>query len=179
MIGLPRPDANGGKGDVCLNARSWLNNHQNERSSFSSGVTLAGLRSLPRHYEKSGLDPNLPLPDDIHIFYWIYPYATSVTIREFGMFAPGATFEQAAVYQSLKYYPVAYLCSSQPEYAGLPALSQYRDANLDAEIEIPIDLKRVEDPYWPEAPNDKDNKIFFAGQSAAAAVHARPRRVET
>jgi len=56
MIGLPRPDANGGKGDVCLNARSWLNNHQNERSSFSSGVTLAGLRSLPRHYEKSGLE---------------------------------------------------------------------------------------------------------------------------
>jgi hypothetical protein len=61
MIGLPRPDANGGKGDVCLNARSWLNNHQNERSSFSSGVTLAGLRSLPRHYEKSGLAAGVAL----------------------------------------------------------------------------------------------------------------------
>lgn len=132
-----------------------------------------------RSARKYVLDPNLPLPDDIHIFYWIYPYATSVTIREFGMFAHGATLEQAAVYQSLKYYPVAYLCSSQPDYAGLPALSQYRDADLDDEIEIPVDLKRLEDPYWPEAPNDKDNKIFFAGQSAAAAVHARPRRVET
>jgi len=125
------------------------------------------------------LDPSTPLPEDIHIFYWVYPYATSVTIRDFGMFVPRGTFEKPAVFQLLKYYPVAYLCSTQPAYAGLPALSWYRDAGLDTEIEIPIDLKRVADPYWPEAPNDEDNNVFFGGQSAAAAVHARPRSIKT
>jgi hypothetical protein len=121
------------------------------------------------------LDPNMLLPEDIHIFYWVYPYATSVTIRDFGMFVPRGTFEQPAVFQLLKYYPVAYLCSTQPEYAGLTALSWYRHAELDREIDIPINLKRVEDPYWPEAPSDEDNNVFFGGQSAATAVHARPR----
>jgi hypothetical protein len=121
------------------------------------------------------LDPNKPLPENIHIFYWVYPYATSVAIRDFGMFVPRGTFKEPAVFQLLKYYPVSYLCSTKPEYAGLPALSWYRDAELDFEIEIPIDLERVEDPYWPEAPDDNDNNVFFGGQSAAAAAHARPR----
>jgi hypothetical protein len=121
------------------------------------------------------LDPNKPLPEEIHVFYWVYPYATSVAIRDFGMFVPRGTFNEPAVFQLLKYYPIAYLCSTKPEYAGLPALSWYRGAELDSEVEISLNLKRVEDPYWPEAPDDEDNNVFFGGRSAVAAVHARPR----
>jgi hypothetical protein len=133
--------------------------------------TINGFATSIGRYLKS----DIALPEEIHIFYWIYPYGTSVVIRDFGMFVPRGTFNELAIFQLLKYYPVAYLCSTKPEYAGLPALSWYRDAELDFEIEIPINLKRVEGPYWPEAPNDEDNNVFFGGQSAAAAVHSRPR----
>lgn len=68
-------------------------------------------------------EPKMPIQEDIHIFYWVYLYATSVAIRDFSMFVPRGTFNEPAIFQLLKYYPVAYLCRNKPEYAGFPALS--------------------------------------------------------
>lgn len=121
------------------------------------------------------LDKDAKLPDDINIFYWVYPYTSSVAIRDFAMFTPRGTFNEPAVFQTLKYYPVAYLLCDKSEYANLDTLSQFRGCDLDDEVEIPINLRRVENPYWPEAPSDEDNNIFFGGQSAMNAIHARRR----
>lgn len=121
------------------------------------------------------LDIDAKLPESINVFYWAYPHHCSVTIRDFGMFTPRGTFNEASVFQTLKYFPIAYLCSNKPEYANLDCLSWYRDADIDQEVEIPINLKRVEHPYWPEAPSDEDNNVFFGGQSASNAVHAVPK----
>jgi hypothetical protein len=55
------------------------------------------------------LDASAPLPEAIHVFYWLYPYDCSVTIRDFGMFTPRGTFNEPAVFQTLKYFPLAYL----------------------------------------------------------------------
>jgi len=122
------------------------------------------------------LDIHQPLPNSISIFYWVYPYDISIAIRDFGMFVPRCTFNEPAIFQTLKYFPIAFLCCDKTEYAGLTALSWYRNAHLDDEFEIPIDLARVEHPYWPEAPSDEDRNVFFGGQSAANAIRARPRR---
>lgn len=122
------------------------------------------------------LDIDATLPPQINIFYWPYPHDCSITIRDFGMFTPRGSFNEPAIFQTMKYFPIAYLCCDKPEYAGLQCLSWYRDAGIDDEIEIPIDLKRVEHPYWPEAPSDEDNNVFFGGQSASNSVHATPKR---
>ena len=121
------------------------------------------------------LDVDATLPEDINVFYWIYPYDCSTTIRDFGMFTPRGTFQEAAIFQTMKYFPIAYLCCDKPEYADLENLSQYREAGLDEEIEIPINLQRVEHPYWPEAPSDDPKNVFFGGRSASNAVHAKPK----
>lgn len=121
------------------------------------------------------LDETAKLPEDINVFYWVYPYNCSVTIRDFAMFTPRGTFNEPAVFQTLKYYPVAYLLTDKAEYANLNSLSQFRNCELDEEIDIPIDLTRTEDPYWPEAPSDENNNVFFGGQSAMNAIHARRR----
>ena len=123
------------------------------------------------------LDANATLPDGINIFYWAYPYDGSITIRDFGMFTPRGTFRHPSVFQTMKYFPVAYLCSSITEYDGLLSLNEYRDAGLDDEVEIPIDLTRLESPFWPEAPSDEDNNVFFGGESAANSVRAIPKRM--
>jgi hypothetical protein len=119
------------------------------------------------------LDKNAPLPADINMFYWIYPYDLSITIRDFAMFTPRGTYNQPTVFQTLKYFPIAYLCCDKQQYAQLPDLSQFRNYALDDEAEIQIPLARIEDPYWPEAPSE--NNVLFGGQSAAQAVFARPR----
>lgn len=121
------------------------------------------------------LDKSAEFPEDLSLFYWIYPHDCSVTIRDFGMFVPRGTFQKPTIFQTLKYFPLAYLCCSEPEYANLPKLSDYRGAGLDEEIEIKINLKRVEHPYWPEAPSDKENNVLFMGQSGAGSVHAIPK----
>lgn len=121
------------------------------------------------------LDENATLPNEIHVFYWPYPYQCSVAIREFGLFAPRGTFDEPAIFQTLKYFPVAYLCTEKSEYAGLDSFTHYRRCKIDDVVDLPINLSRIEHAYWPESPNDDDNKIFFGGQSAASATHARPR----
>ena len=121
------------------------------------------------------LDIDATLPDDINIFYWVYPHNCSVTIRDFGMFTPRGTFNEPAIFQVMKYFPIAYLCCDKSEYADLHNLSWYREAGIDDEIEIPLNLRRVEDPYWPEAPSDVENNIFFGGESASQSIHATPK----
>lgn len=122
------------------------------------------------------LDISATLPEGINIFYWMYLHDCSITIRDFVMFTPRGTFQEPAIFQTLKYFPVAYLCCDKPEYASLDCLSWYREAGIDDEIEIPIDLRRVEHSCWPETPSDEDNNVFFGGQSASNSVHATPRR---
>ncbi|MCC5982710.1 MAG: hypothetical protein JJU26_13435 [Oceanicaulis sp.] len=121
------------------------------------------------------LDLEADFPDGIGFFYWTYPYDTSICIREFVMFTPRGTYDAPAVFQLLKYAPVAYLCSTAEDYADLPKLTSFRGAALDDEVELQIDLERVERPYWPEAPSDKDGNVFFGGESATGGIHAKPR----
>lgn len=121
------------------------------------------------------LDENARLPKTVNIFYWPYPYNTSMVIRDFAMFVPRGTFDKPAVFQAMKFFPVAYLVCEKPTYASLYKLTEFSEAGLDEEVEIPIMLSRLEHPYWPEAPDDKDNNVFFGGQSAVDAIIARPR----
>jgi len=122
------------------------------------------------------LDADAKLPDDINIFYWMYPHSCSITIRDFMLFTPRGTFNKPAFFQTLKYFPVAYLISEIAEYDGLNTISKYRNCGLDDEVEIPIKLTRMEDPYWPEQPDDDDNNVFFGGESAMNAIHAKRRQ---
>lgn len=121
------------------------------------------------------LDLKAPLPHDINVFYWLYPFNKTIVIRDFAMFTPRGTFQDPAVFQTLKYYPVGYLCSTAKKYADLESLSQYGNCGLDDEITIPIRLNLVHEYHWPEAPSDADSNVFFGGQSAMKGVHATPQ----
>jgi hypothetical protein len=122
------------------------------------------------------LDPTAKLPDDITVFYWVYPYDETVVMRDFAMFTPRGTFKQPAVFQLLKSFPVAFLCSTASTYDGLDRLSLFRRCELDEEVEIPVRLLPAREPHWPETPTDRDNSIIFGGSSAMQGFHARPRR---
>ena len=121
------------------------------------------------------LEPDMPLPEEINFFYWVYPYRNQRVLREFAKCTLFGDSHSLEVMQLLKYFPIAYLCSYSREYKNLPTLSQYRNATLDEEFEVPIILSRIEGPDWPEAIQG-GNEYQFLGQSASEAVNVSPRK---
>ncbi len=122
------------------------------------------------------LDERKAVPQDIYIFYWLYPYRYSMTIRDLVMPARRGDRSQAGGFHVLKYFPVAYLVSQNvPEYEGLYELTKYRNLSIDEEIEIPIQLNRVEHPRWPEIVDD--GNILLLTKSTKNGIVAQPRIV--
>ena len=120
------------------------------------------------------LDKNATLPDEVHIFYWVFPYNNFVNMRDFVMFTPRGLYKDPAMFQTLKYFPIAYMCTEASEYDGLPSLSKFRHYGLDAEVAIPVDFTLTKPRDWPEAPTD-DGNVIFGGQSAMRSLHATPK----
>lgn len=118
-------------------------------------------------------DDKKAVPDDISIFYWIYPYYQTIVIRDFMMPSRRGSFNEFGFYQTLKYFPIAYLVSDKPKYEGLFELTKYRSLNIDDEMEIPIQLNRIEQANWPEIVDDKN--LFFGGQGTANSIIAKPK----
>jgi len=118
-------------------------------------------------------DVNEEIPKKIHIFYWVYPYDCTIILRDFGMPSVRGNFKDIGFYQTLKSFPVAYLVSDKPRYENLLELTKYRSYGIDDEIEIPIQLNRVEHHYWPEI-IDRGN-LLFGGQSLTGSITALPK----
>ena len=120
------------------------------------------------------LNEKEPLPTDINLFYWMYPYYDLVHVRrDFVMFWPRGTFKTPVVFQTLKYFPVAYLVCDKPQYASLNSLSRYRHAEIDDLVEIPIELDSGRDEDWPDAPSEHENNVVLVGNSGLKGIEAR------
>jgi hypothetical protein len=119
-------------------------------------------------------DSEAPVPEEINIFYWIYPYPVQVILRDVGMPSKRGDFSAYMFCHLLKYFPVAFLVSTAKEYEGLLELTKYRYAGPDDIVNLPIILRNVPNQHWPEAP-DKGN-ILFGGQAMASSVIGSPRK---
>ena len=120
------------------------------------------------------LDEKSVIPDNIYIFYWVYPYNCAIILRDFVMPSVRGNFKNFGFFQTIKYFPIAYLISNKPKYEDLIELTKYRSVDIDEEIDLPIDLSRIEHHYWPEMLDEKN--ILFGGQTASNSVIALPKR---
>ncbi len=118
-------------------------------------------------------DVNEKLPDDLHVFYWIYPFDKTVIIRDISMPAIRGNFKKYGYFQIIKYFPLAYLIGNVPRYEGLYELTIYKDININEELEIPIRLDTIKHHEWPEIV-DNHNILFF-GESGLNSVFAKPK----
>ena len=119
-------------------------------------------------------DPSLPVPDDLHIFYWIYPYPTQVVLRDVAMPKKRGDFSEFQFCHVLKYFPIAFLVSDADAYEGLPELTRHRGAEPDDVVSLTIPLRDAPDHLWPEAP-DKGN-VLMGGQAMESSVFGSPRK---
>jgi hypothetical protein len=119
------------------------------------------------------LNENYPFPDNVKIYYWIYPYNKIVIVRDIAYHNLKFSEKKAAYLNLIKFFPIAYLITDKPSnyWNGLHELTAYKDLPPDKEIEIPIDFQSFKHPDWPEG--DKDAGIA-GGRSIQSSIYAKP-----
>lgn len=120
------------------------------------------------------LDPTVPIPDWIHVFYWLHPHRAVEVVRDIGMPAVRGRLwgGQFAMFSILKFYPIGFLVTDAPNYAWLPTLDEFRasPADLEAVISLPVDI--VAPSTWPNSTDD--GNIIMAVDTLKDAVRAVP-----
>ncbi|MCR8928846.1 hypothetical protein NLI92_004269 [Priestia megaterium] len=118
-------------------------------------------------------DESKQLPENYKVFYWLYPYSSTIIMRDTGIVNINKD-KRFGMINTLKYFPVAYMVTDFKQYEGLRELTSFCSQNISEEISIPIDLAPIRESYWPELV-DKDN-ILFSGSAVNSGVYALPKR---
>ena len=117
------------------------------------------------------LDDNAKIPEDIKVFYWIYPYPNIMLIRDICMPVVRGKFNKMGFFNILKYFPIAYILTDLDNYEGLDELTIHRNLRPDETASIKINLKNVKHHEWPENVN-----TISGGKSFHSSIHAVPKR---
>ena len=117
------------------------------------------------------LDPSEPLPETVNLFFWLHSYRGSVAIPD--MVKYSLRDQSLHRLDVLKYFPIGFLATASRMYDGLPSLSRYRTAGSAEVVKVPVPIKAVRPPDWPEAPSDHDGTVTLIGEAAANAVFAQ------
>ncbi len=115
-------------------------------------------------------DENKTIPDDINVFYWIYPYKLTIIIRDILMPAVRGRYNDFGFFQIFKYYPIAYLVVNKNEYHNLQSLRNYNSTRLDEVANVKIKINERRHWKWPEI--IEDGNFVFLGQAGSKAIRA-------
>jgi len=122
----------------------------------------------------SVIDPSIPIHDDIHILYWVYPYEKTVILRDFCMPAVRGRFQDLGFFNLIKFYPVAFLVTHQlVSYEGLSSLHQFNRLLPSEKKNVQINLRSTRDSRFPEECSDANFLMF--GRTARDSVHSVPK----
>ncbi|MEW6518639.1 MAG: hypothetical protein AB1461_04435 [Thermodesulfobacteriota bacterium] len=119
------------------------------------------------------LNESQPIPDQLEIYYWIYPSDIQVIILGCGLSCFGS--KTTIVGDLLKFYPVAFWVVWSPPAVnvGVPSLIGKRNIGIDDFIEVPVSLWRPPRLDWPENPA---NDQFVLLNSEVAYIAKRKRK---
>lgn len=118
-------------------------------------------------------DKNMPIPETINMFYWIYPYQNITIMRDFVLPAVRGNFDSLGIFSILKYYPIAYMICNLKKYEDLNEMTQFRSLSTDDTALVPIDLSKIRHALWPEAA--EQGNFMVGGAALESSVHATPR----
>lgn len=115
------------------------------------------------------LDETLPLPDSLNIYYWAFPFNRQVLVRDCAYL--DLNVGKPVVIWLMKFFPIAFMVTWK-EPAGynfqMPNLAVWGREPIDHEVELPLPLNGIVEPYWPEAPTE--SSIVTYGQEAVVAL---------
>jgi len=121
------------------------------------------------------LDPTLPLPEHIKIYYWLYPYKGHFMARDCAYL--DLRVGKPCVIWFIKFFPIAFLVTfNQPEelVLNVSELSKWRDKEIDFKIYEYVQLTELPHQYWPETPTD--HSVIVYGKEAIVSYEYKPRK---
>lgn len=123
------------------------------------------------------LDAKAPIPDDIHIFYWLYPYEIQVIKQDIVMPARRGHFDDGfGFFKILKCFPVAYVVTDLAAYEGLSELTVHRGVRFDEALGVNIHFDKKYPWEWPDLV-DPGNFMFMGATGMEG--WSEPRQVDS
>lgn len=112
------------------------------------------------------LDRAQPLPEQIRVYYWLYPFRPQVLIRDACLLLMGSDSDPF-LFWLMKFFPLAFLVTFEE-----PAQRPFEMANLDRfgsrpfdfRSSVPVRLRPHIHELWPEAPTDRT--VILYGEQA-------------
>jgi len=106
------------------------------------------------------MDYSVPIPNDIHVYFWVYPFRTIRICRDFLMPTVRGRYDAFSTFQVLKFYPLAFLVTDAPNYHPIYSWDDYRVIGLNQPFDVTLHLDGVPPEDWPESP-DNDNLVLM------------------
>ncbi len=84
-------------------------------------------------------------------------------------------FDDFARFAILKFFPLGFVvCDSQTPYEDTVSLTQWRHLKAYETADVPVHLRPVHHPFWPEAP--AHDNVVLIGHQGMQSVLAKPRK---
>jgi len=122
------------------------------------------------------LDEELPFPQNLKLYYWVYPYNDQVIVKGAGMSVHyGNSF---AVFMLLKFFPISFFfVLDEPSEWRIPynRLDTMLSTAIDDESVISINFTNLPPQRWPEAPGKAGMVMYGEGATGAIPSPSRMR----
>lgn len=127
------------------------------------------------------INPSIPIPNDIHVFYWVYPYDRIVVERDFFKSAVRGKFEPPACFNLIKFYPLAFLVTHKlSSYDDLLSLHQFNHLLPPNKTKVRIDFRRpFRDVAFPEFLDNSAIDFVAFGAAGMGSVVSAPKPKKT
>lgn len=125
-------------------------------SRYEKGDITEPLRDYMR-------DKSKPLPDQLRIYYWLYPYRPQVLIRDAVMGIGPFGKQRTLTFWLMKFFPVSFLVTRDEPPERLikqQSLDVFRDRPFDFVTAVNLQLRPVVHELWPECPSDEHILLY-------------------
>lgn len=116
------------------------------------------------------LDERLPFPQDLKLYYWVYPCNDQVVVK--GAAASLHYWKSFAVFMLLKVFPLSFFfVLDEPTEWRIPfrRLDTMLTTRIDDEFIISVDFTGLPPQRWPEAPGKK-GMVLHSTEGATGAI---------
>ena len=121
------------------------------------------------------VNPSYTLPENIRIYYWLFPYKNHVMARDCAFL--DLRVGKPCVIWFLKFFPISFLVTfNQPAELQLNVseLSKWREFSIDEKAIEHVQLTNLPHQFWPEAPTD--HSIITYGQEAVVSYKYKSKK---
>jgi len=123
-------------------------------------------------------DRLVQLPDTLRLFWWAFPFAEQVHMKDAGMFRLRKGAAELTTYWLLKFYPLAFLLTfnapGKTPFDQAPEMSLYRSVKRETIVDLEVTLNPVLPPQWAEVPMGDWFVISGADSLSASPPPKRP-----